>query len=150
MKDAVRDLYYDYIQAWNDRSAEKMAALMVSDGNLTGFDGSQMDGPADVLAQLSAIFRDFPTGEYVTFIKSVRPIGEGAAVLRAASAILPRGFHDINPDTCAFQTMVAVLENHAWKILSFQNTPAQFHLNPKLRDEMAAELRRQIPRAGVQ
>ena len=54
--------------AWNRRDAAAFAAHFAPDGHVTGFDGSQMNGPADIATELGAIFAHhhgnyFPTGD---------------------------------------------------------------------------------------
>ena len=149
------ELYQRLIQAWNDRDASAYAATIATDGNVVGFDGSQMNGSAEVKgaelearwqvkSQLEAIFRDHQTQSYVTKVLEVRPIAKGVVLLRAAAGMIPEGGKDLNPELNAIQTMVAEQAADGWSIALFQNTPAQFHGRPDLAEAFTNELRKQI------
>ena len=48
---------------------------------------------------------------------------------------------DVNPAANAHQTLVAEEEAGDWRIVLFQNTPAQYHGRPHLVEQQTAELR---------
>ena len=50
-------------------------------------------------------------------------------------------FTDLDPQLNAVQTVVAAKRNGEWRIVLFQNTPAQLHGRPELVREMTEELR---------
>jgi hypothetical protein len=55
--------------------------------------------------------------------------------------MVPPGQHELNPDTNAHQSLVAERDPDAgWKIVLFQNTPAQYHGHPELAAAHIAEL----------
>jgi len=143
--EAVRKLYTALIDAWNHRDASGMAKQFASQGVQIGFDGSTAIGPADILEHLDPIFKDHVTARYVTKVKSVRSLGSDTALLVAIAGLVPPGKDDIAPELNAHQTMVAAVENGAWVIELFQNTPAQFHGRPDLLDAMTDELRELLP-----
>lgn len=138
---AITALYEQLLASWNARDAGAYAALFAHDGNIVGFDGSQMDGPAAVAAHLGQIFADHPTPTYVAKVREVRRLSPDVALLRAVAGLVPRGQADLNPAANAIQSLVAVRHDGAWRIALFQNTPAQFHGRPELADQLAAELR---------
>jgi uncharacterized protein (TIGR02246 family) len=139
-------LYNQWLQAWNERNAKAMATLVAADGNITGFDGSQMNGPAEVEASLQPIFANHPTAAYVCKVRVVKQLAPGVALLRAVVGMVPPGKNDINPAVNAIQTLVAVVEDGVWKLASFQNTPAAFHGRPELSEQLSAELREELRR----
>jgi len=146
---AVRGLYRRLLDGWNARDGAAMAAPFADDGEVIGFDGSQMSGRAEIGATMAAIFADHLTPEYIAIVRSMRfPIPD-AAILRADTGLLPRGASDLNPNLNARHTLVAVRRDGAWRIALFQNTPAQLHGRPdlaaQLTDELRAELARQRP-----
>lgn len=143
-KAKIQNLYDQFIKSWNDQSADGMADLITENGHMIGYDGSQMDGPEDVRKTIGEIFKQYPTGIFITVTKDIRFLSDKIAFLRASSGIVPRGGDDINPNVNAHQTMIAVEENGQWKISLFQNTPAQYHMAPEKKDEMSAELRKQL------
>lgn len=144
----VRDLYHRLLTAWNDQHARGMADLFAEDGELIGFDGSQAIGPEDIFSHLDPIFRDHPTARFVSIVKHVRFPGPETAVLRAIAGMVPRGKTDINPAANAHQTLVLAKRGESWRILLFQNTPAQFHGRPELVERMTAELKASLSHSG--
>lgn len=137
----LRTLYADLLQAWNDRNASAMAALIAEDGIVVGFDGSTMRGPQEVETTLSGIFAHHATPAYVSKIKAVSWPGEDVGLIQAVAGMVPAGQFDINPALNAIQTLVASREGNAWKIRLFQNTPAAFHGRPEAAEVLTQELR---------
>jgi uncharacterized protein (TIGR02246 family) len=141
---AVRGLYEAVIEAWNQRSAVSYATLFAEDASVVGFDGSIMNGKAEVLSELSRIFADHMTAPYIYKIREVRFLTSDSALLRAVVGILSPTKTDINPAANAIQSLVAVREGERWSIALFQNTPAQFHGRPELAQALSDELRELI------
>jgi uncharacterized protein (TIGR02246 family) len=131
----VRDVYRSLLDAWNARDARAFADHFTPDGECIGFDGTEMQGAAEIAAALAKIFADHPTARYVSKVRSVRMLGPDTFVLRAVAGMVPPGKNEINPKTNAVQVAVAV----KGKLSSFQNTPAAYHG----RDEDAAALTRE-------
>jgi hypothetical protein len=109
----VSALYHGLLDAWNRHDAAGYAALFADDGYAVGFDGSEMTGRDQIEQSLAAIFADHETGRYVGKVRTERVI----------------------------QTLVAKCEEGRWRILQFQNTPAQFHGRPQDADALTNELR---------
>ena len=140
----VRLLYQTLLEAWNDKDAHEMAELFSENGNVIGFDGSQMDGRKQIESVLGQIFADHPTPVYVAAVREVRFLAPGVALLRAVAGMVPLGHSDINPALNAVQSLVATKEQDRWRIALFQNTPAAFHGRPELSDQLNEELRRAL------
>lgn len=138
----VRALYHRILDGWNARSAEDFAAPFAEDGAAIGFDGSQHTGRAGIAADMRRIFADHVTATYVAKVGSVRRLGPDVALLRAIVGMVPPGQSDINPAANALQTVVATKREGQWRVVLFQNTPAQFHGRPELVEQMTEELRR--------
>jgi uncharacterized protein (TIGR02246 family) len=141
MDQEVRGIYRQLLEAWNKTNARDYALLFASDGNLIGFDGSQVSGQLDIGAHVSAIFAHHQTGTYVSIVREVRSIASDVAILTAVAGMTPAGKDDINPDLNAVQTVVAVQKSGAWRIALFQNTPAAYHGRPDDAKKLTAELR---------
>lgn len=140
--DEVISLYQALINCWNQRSANRYAELFSEDGNVIGFDGSQMNGRQAIAAELQRIFSDHQTAKYLVKIREVRFLTSEVAVLRAVAGMLPPGGgSDINPAVNAVQTLVAVKQDRRWWIAVFQNTPAAYHGRPELAEKLTQELR---------
>ena len=138
---AVTRLYEELIAGWNDRDGAAFAAGFAPDGAVIGFDGSELEGRDAIAAEMQRIFADHETAPYVTKVKSVRLLSSEAAVLRAVAGMIPPGQSDLEPARNAHQTLVAAKQGGEWRIVLFQNTPAQFHGRPDLAERLTQELR---------
>jgi uncharacterized protein (TIGR02246 family) len=137
----VHELYRDLLTAWNDRDAERFAGLFADDGTLVGFDGSQIDGP-EIAKHLAPIFLDHPTAAYVARVREIRLLGPGAVLIRSIAGMRPPGGTALNPALNAVQTLIAELRLPGWRVVLFQNTPAQYHGRPEAVAAHTAELER--------
>lgn len=144
-REPIVGLYNALLQAWNDRDAAAYAALFTDDANVTGFDGSQMDGPDAIRKELGGIFASHQTAPYVSKVREVRLLAADVALLRAVAGMIKADTGDINPAVNAIQTLVAQKVDGAWRIALFQNTPAQFHGRPELAEALTNELRDLLP-----
>src|SRR3954468_2734196 len=134
---AVRELYTRLLRAWNDRNAEDYAALFAADGAMIGFDGSQASG-AEIADHLRPIFTDHPTAAFVAKVRDIRFLGPGSVMLRAIAGMVPPGKDRLNPEVNVLQTVVAEHQEDGWRIVLFQNTPAQYHGRPELTEQHTA------------
>src|SRR4051812_15707851 len=103
----VRDLYRRLLDGWNRHSAEDFAAPFAPEGEVIGFDGSQISGRPEIAAEMGRIFADHETGTYVGKVREVRPLGSQAALLRAVAGIVPAGQSDLEPKLNSVQALVA-------------------------------------------
>jgi uncharacterized protein (TIGR02246 family) len=140
----VRLLYQELLKAWNEKNARKMADLIAENGNLVGFDGSQIDGRRQVESVLGKIFADHPTAAYVSIVRELRLLSPDVALLRAVAGMVPPGQSDINPAVNAVQSLIAAKEQGRWRIALFHNTPAAFHGRPELSEQLTEELRQAL------
>jgi uncharacterized protein (TIGR02246 family) len=136
----VGDLYERLISAWNERSAKDFSGCFAATGNVVGFDGTQMDGAAQIEQALQDVFGHHPTAQYVTIVRELRSVGNGAMLLRAVAGMIPPGVDKIKSDVNAIQSMVAQRDDTGFKIALFQNTPAQFHGRPEANEALTKEL----------
>jgi uncharacterized protein (TIGR02246 family) len=139
--DEIRGLHHRLLKAWDAQDAEAYTELFTADGTLVGFDGSTVDGRDEIRTHIGGIFTDHATGSYVATVRDVRFLRSDVGLLRAVTGLVPAGRGDINPDTNAIQTLVAVKDDGTWKIASLQNTPAAFHARPAAADALTEELR---------
>jgi len=146
----IRELYRQLLEAWDKRNARDFALLFAPDGSIVGFDGTQVFGQAEVGAHLSEIFSHHQTARYVSVVREVRSLSEGATILSAVAGMVPPDKDDINPEVNAVQTLVAVKTGGAWKVALFQNTPASLHgrqdAAKQLTEELQGALRGQTPK----
>lgn len=141
VEDRVNLLYQELMYAWNNRSASEMAKKFTDEGELIGFDGSQVIGRKEILSHLKPIFENHPTPPFVSKVKRIQPLGPGTVLLRATVGMVSPGETELNPELNAHQTLIAVKRGEEWRIELFQNTPARFHGRPELVEEMTEELR---------
>jgi uncharacterized protein (TIGR02246 family) len=137
----IQSLYQQLLAGWNQRNAAAMAEPFSEDGEMIGFDGSHIKGKSEIIAHLQPIFTDHVTPIFCGKVKEVRFIGDEAAVLRAIAGMIPPNKSDIKPELNAHQTLIAANKEGKWRVILFQNTPAQFHGRPDLVDKMTEELR---------
>jgi uncharacterized protein (TIGR02246 family) len=138
---AVAALYEELIAGWNDRDADRFAASFARDGELIGFDGSEETGRAAIAEAMRRIFEDHETASYVSKVRDLRMLGPDVALLRAVVGMVPPDGSDLMPERNAHQTVIAARDGSEWRIVLFQNTPAEFHGRPELVDRLTKELR---------
>jgi uncharacterized protein (TIGR02246 family) len=139
---AGQNLYYQLIEAWNDRNAQSFANLFADDSICIGFDGTEMFGNQEILSSLSKIFKDHLTAKYVSLIRETKRLNNNMVLVRAHVGMLLPNASRIAPDRNAIQVMVAHIENNSSPILLFQNTPAQFHGRPEAQEKFTLELQK--------
>lgn len=136
----VEQLHKDLLAAWNQRDAKRFASCFDEDGNVVGFDGSQIDGRDRIETEMGAIFANHPTAAYVGKIREIRFLDPGTVLLRAVVGMVPPGKKTLDPSKNAVQSLVAIEEGGEWRISLFQNTPAQFHGRPEHAQALTEEL----------
>jgi uncharacterized protein (TIGR02246 family) len=141
VEEAVRTLYEQLLDRWNQRDARGMAALFAVEGNLVGFDGSAVNGRMQIEDHLDPIFRDHPTPRFVAKVREVRSLAPKVTLLRAVAGMVAPGQADINPALNAVQSLVATQRDGTWQVHLFQNTPAAFHGRPDEVEALTEELR---------
>ena len=138
----IRALYAAFLDGWNRRSGAAVAATFADDGDIVGYDGTHTSGRLSIASELRRVFGSHPTATYVGLVRSVRPIGPGAALLLAQAGVIPPGEEDLEPALHCQHTLVAVDEGGGrWKTSLFQITPAAFAGKPEARDALTTELR---------
>jgi uncharacterized protein (TIGR02246 family) len=137
-------LYKELLACWNNSDAQGYADLFTENANVIGFDGSQLNGKAQIQSALRQIFQDHTVASYVSIVEEVRSIGSCAYLLRAVVGMIPPGGHDIMPERNAIQSVVAMKEEDKLMIVLFHNTPAAFHGRSDLSEKLTERLRRQL------
>jgi len=140
--DEVVVVYETLLNAWNQRDGDAMAATFADEGEMIGFDGSQVEGRSEIASEMNRIFADHETASFVWKVRSARSVGTGLALLRAVAGMVPPGQSDVNADLNTHHTVLATKSDDVWRIVLFQNTPALFHGRPELKERLTEELRR--------
>jgi uncharacterized protein (TIGR02246 family) len=142
--EAAKALYHAILSRWNEGDAAGFARLFVRQGNVVGFDGSQVDGQDRIEAHLAQIFADHQTAMYVGKVREVRLLATEVVLLRAVAGMIPPKQADLNPTLNTIHTLVASRQRDAWKAELFQSTPAAFHGRPEVTEALTAELRKEL------
>lgn len=137
--------YTAVLQAWNDRQPNRFGALFTTDATVVGFDGSLMNGRADIVGQMRSIFASHSTNAYVAIVREVRALAPGVVLLRAAAGMVSPEGGALIEKVNAQQSVVFVDDANGPQVALFQNTPAAFHGRPRdveaMTDELSAAVR---------
>lgn len=145
----IRNLYQQYLDAWNNHDAHAMALLTDEDCTIIGFDGTHMHGHFEIENTIGQIFKDHQTSAYVGIVKEVRFLSADVAVLRSIAGMVPPQQKVIKPDVNAIQIMTVVRRGDKWFISVFQNTPAAFHGRPELAEQQTKELQHEFDKTSL-
>ncbi|MEO8111443.1 MAG: SgcJ/EcaC family oxidoreductase [Ginsengibacter sp.] len=141
-KNNMHLLYKTLLESWNNQDAKKFANLFATDGNVIGFDGSQMNSRQQINDELSKIFSEHQVASYVGIVRDIRPLGSNVFLLSAVAGMVPPGKLAIKEDVNTIQTLIAQKGNDQIMISLFQNTPAAYHGRPQLSKKLTEELQR--------
>jgi uncharacterized protein (TIGR02246 family) len=120
---AVRALYEQLMDGWNDGGGEAFAAPFAEDGDLIGFDGTHLKGRHKIARFHQRLFGTYLKGtRFAGRVKSVRFVGPDVALVHALGGTLRRGKSTPSPKGDSIQTLVAVRRGGEWRIAAFQNT----------------------------
>lgn len=144
---AAVSVYLRLLEAWNGRRAHDFAALFTGDGSSVGFDGSPMNGRAEIASALEAIFAHHQTASYVAKVREVRSLRPGVTLLRAVVGMVPPGQKELNSAVSAIQSVVLVEDGGEWRVALLHNTPAAFHGRPEMAQQLTEELT-EVVRSG--
>jgi uncharacterized protein (TIGR02246 family) len=120
---AVRALYEQLMDGWNQGSAEAFAAPFCEDGDLIGFDGTHLKGRAEIVSFHQPLFDKWLKGtRLVGRVKAVRFLSDKVALIHAVGGTVMRGKAEASPERDSIQTLVAVRRDGDWRLAAFQNT----------------------------
>jgi uncharacterized protein (TIGR02246 family) len=139
-RERVLSPYRQLLDAGNKRDAEAFAMVFSEDGSSVGFDGSPMNGRAEIASTLRGIFDHHPTAAYVAKVREVRQLGPGVVLIRSVVGMVPPGKNELNPATNAIQSLITIEKGAEVKIAPLHNTPAAFHGRPGLAQQLIEEL----------
>lgn len=142
----IKKLYKKLLDSWNEKDAKKYASCFTDSGSVVGFDGSQMNGKAEIELEIGRIFAHHKTASYVSKVREVRFLSPDIILLRAVAGMVPPGKTKINADTNTIQSLVAIRDrdHNEWRISLFHNTPAQFHGRPEMVETLTHELQEML------
>lgn len=137
---AIRALYRDLLRCWNAEDAQNFAALFLDDGSIIIYDGTLLNGRAEIEAQFRTIFARYNTPMFAQIVYQVRFLTGDMAILYGAVGMYSLPHLTINPLLNATQSLLAHRRDGAWRIAHFQNTRATFPGRPDLVEAMTAQL----------
>jgi uncharacterized protein (TIGR02246 family) len=121
---AVRALYQQLMDGWNQGSGDAFAAVFTEDGDLVGFDGTHLKGRQEIAPFHQQLFDKWLKGSrLVGQVKDVRLLHPDIAVMHAVGGTVMRGKSEPSPERDSIQTLVATRqEGDEWRLAAFQNT----------------------------
>jgi uncharacterized protein (TIGR02246 family) len=122
-EEAVRALYQQLMDGWNQGSGAAFAAAFTEDGDLVGFDGTHLKGRQEIAPFHQQLFDKWLKGSrLVGQVKDVRFLSPDVALMHALGGTVMRGKTDPVPERDSIQTLVATRQEGEWRLAAFQNT----------------------------
>ena len=120
---AVRALYQQLMDGWNQGSGDAFAAVFTEDGDLVGFDGTHLKGRQEIAPFHQQLFDKWLKGSrLVGQVKDVRLLHPDIALMHAVGGTVMRGKSEPVPERDSIQTLVATHQDGEWRLAAFQNT----------------------------
>jgi uncharacterized protein (TIGR02246 family) len=120
---AVRELYQELMDGWNQGSGAAFAAVFTEDGDLVAFDGTHFKGRDEIAPFHQELFEKWMKGtRLVGEVKDVRFLSPDVALMHAVGSTVMRGKSEPSPERDSIQTLVAVRQDDKWRLAAFQNT----------------------------
>lgn len=119
---AVRGLYQELMDGWNEGSGEAFAAVFTEDGDLVAFDGAHFKGRREIAPFHQELFDKWMKGtRLVGRVESIKFLTPDVAVVHAAGSTVMRGKKEPSPERDSILTLVAVRQNGEWRLAAFHN-----------------------------
>jgi uncharacterized protein (TIGR02246 family) len=120
---AVRDLYQQWMDGWNQGSGVAFASVFTEDGDLIGFDGTHLKGREEINSFHQELFDKWLEGtRLVGQVENVAFPAPDVAVVHAVGGTIPSGKSTPVPERDSIQTLIATKRDGKWRIMAFQNT----------------------------
>ncbi len=120
---AVRALYQELMDGWNQGSGAAFAAVFTEDGDLIGFDGTHFKGRQEIAPFHQQLFDKWMKGaRLVGQVKDVRFLSPDVAVMHAVGSTVMPGKTESSLERDSIQTLVATRQGGEWRLAAFQNT----------------------------
>jgi uncharacterized protein (TIGR02246 family) len=105
---AVRALYQELMDGWNQGSGAAFASVFTEDGDLIGFDGTHFKGRQEIAPFHQQLFDKWLKGSrLVGEVKDVRFLSPDVALMHAVGGMVMRGKGEPTPERDSIQTLVA-------------------------------------------
>ncbi len=121
-EDAVRSLFEQMVEGWNEGSGEAFAAPFADMVDFIAFDGTHVTAKAQIASGHQELFDRWLKGSRLTGEASVRFLTGDVALVLGRGGTVMRGRARPAPERDSIQTLVAVRGADGWKLTSFHNT----------------------------
>ena len=120
---AVRALYQQLMDGWNQGSGAAFAAVFTDDGDLVAFDGTHLKGREEIARVQQRLFDRFlKSTRLVGDVEDVRFLDPDTAVMHAVGNTVMRRKTKPSRERASIQTLIAVRQGSTWRVAAFQNT----------------------------
>jgi uncharacterized protein (TIGR02246 family) len=120
---ALRELYQELIEGWNEGSGARFAAPFTDDGDLVAFDGTHLRGRSVIEAFQQELFDKWVKGTRLTgTVDRIRFPNADTAIMHATGGTIMRRRTEPSRARNSIQTLVAVRTPGGWRLTAFQNT----------------------------
>ena len=120
---AVRALYQQLMDGWNQGSGDALAAPFTEDADFIAFDGTHYKGRREIAPPHQRLFDTYMRGTRpVGQVTSVRFLSPTVALMIARGSTIMRGKSRPAPERDSIQTLVATRSEETWRLTAFQNT----------------------------
>ena len=120
---AVRGVYQQLMEGWNEGNGAAFAAAFTDDGDLVAFDGTHLKGRAEITPFHQQLFDKWLKGTRLAgHVEDVRFLSPDVALMHAVGGTVMRGKTLPSPGRDSIQTLVATRQDGAWRLAAFQNT----------------------------
>lgn len=144
-EEAIRALYRQIMDGWNEGSGEGFAAPFAADGEQAAFDGSRFRGRQEIAESHQMLSDRFLRGSRpVGRVTDIRFLTPEIALAHAIGGTVMPGETDLAPDRNSVQSLVSVRRDGAWRLASLHNSRAEFVGRPEAVAALTEELRRLV------
>jgi uncharacterized protein (TIGR02246 family) len=120
---AVRALYQQMMDGWNQGSGKAFAAPFADEGDFIAFDGTHFKGRSEIASSHQPLFDKWLKGtRLVGQVTSIRFLSPEVALMHATGGTVMRGKSAPSPERDSIQTLVATKRGGQWRLTAFQNT----------------------------
>lgn len=119
---AARELFRRMCEAWTAGDAEAYGHCFTEDCDYVSYDGSRARGRREMVENHDRLFRGVLSGSaLVGEVESVRPVGEGLAVVHATGSVLMPWRSSLPRRRLSRQTLVVVETADGWRVAALHN-----------------------------
>jgi len=120
---AIHELFEKLLADWCRGDGEAYGSRFTEDADYVAFDGTLIEGRAEIASSHQKLFDGFLKGSRLTGrIERVRFLGPDVALVRATGDTVMPGKSRPSPERRSIQTLVAVRRDGEWRFAAFHNT----------------------------